>query len=135
LLQSGYFYSTFNKTHQPDMQTGRFSVKGENCKDRLVDFIRNGYSNYYRTDITDGTLFFIEDYSAMTNSDLMFCIKLEISSVDKEICEVELICGGGGEGIFSWGFGNENRRINDIYKRVAEFCFHLDYLVSDLTHR
>jgi hypothetical protein len=117
------------------MQTGRFSVKGENCKDRLIDFMQEAFSNYYRSDILQGAIFFVEDYSAMTNSDLMFCVKLESLPLQADTCEVEIICGGGGDGLFSIALGNESRRVNSIYKRMAEYCSQLDYLVSDLLPR
>lgn len=117
------------------MRVGYFSVKGENCKDRVIDFIQNEFGKHYRSDIIQGSVFFLEDYSVMTNSDLMFCIKAQLSSTDPNICEIEVVCGGGGDGFFSIRLGNEGRRIDSVYRTVAEYCFPLEYAVSDLIYR
>lgn len=103
------------------MQKGHFSVKGNDCAVKLIELVTREFKDCYRSEIISGVLFFIEDYSVMTNSDLMICIKIQKPVESNDSCDVEIICGGGGEGILSIRFGNESRRVKKIYRQIEEY--------------
>jgi hypothetical protein len=112
------------------MQVGYFTVEGENCFNRIKEYLQQEYRNGYSVSIPEGFLVFTENYSLMTSSDLMISIRLQQVRQSNDACEIEVVAGGGGQGIFHFRFGNEGRRVDKISNRIAKFCFSLNYKIS-----
>lgn len=86
----------------------------------------------FKTQIIDGVIFFWEDFSYMNSSQLMIIARLQKINGSPDHCEVEIVTGGGGEGLFSITFGNEKRRMNKIVNLITDLCEHKDYKVSQM---
>lgn len=114
------------------MRASRFTIQGEDCYYEITDFINREIKVSYTSDVTNGILFFAEDFSLMNSSDLMIVLKLQKLKDKDDQCEIEIITGGGGQGVFSWTFGNEKRRLNKFNDLLYEFCGRKRYKVSDL---
>jgi hypothetical protein len=102
------------------MQLGYFYVKGNNCFDLVRELITKEFKEPYIKTIPDGNIYFVEDYSFLANSDLMIVISVEKAHNSNDACEIEVIAGGGGEGVFSINMGNEERRVDKIYQHLPK---------------
>jgi hypothetical protein len=114
------------------MEVGCFYIKGENCFTVITSQIEKEFKCLYQKKLTDGIIYFLEDYSIMTRSDLMVVISILKQNNSDDFCEVEVVAGGGGEGIFILNFGNEDRRINKLYKKINKLCESLNYKISEI---
>lgn len=112
------------------MQVGYFTVAGENCFERIKQYLQQEYKKGYAVSIPEGFLVFAENFSLATTSDLMVAIRVQQIKKSNDACEVEVVAGGGGIGLFSVRFGNEGRRVDKISNRIAEFCLNSNYKVS-----
>jgi hypothetical protein len=112
------------------MQMAYFVITGNNSKSNVIEFVADQYPKSYRADIMGGSIFFIEDYSVLAHSDLLICIRIQDVPDKTAACEVEMVCGGGGEGIFSIKFGNEGRRIDKLFNKISDYCVQMNYSLS-----
>lgn len=104
------------------MKADLFTIHGENCFTLVKEFLEKETEFSLKRIITDGILFFIEDYSFINSSDLMIVVRLQKIDKSGNDCEVEIVCGGGGQGLFSWTLGNENRRLHKLSDLLSDFC-------------
>jgi len=119
--------STFTR-----IEVGCFYIKGANCFTTVTSQIGNEFKFLYQKKLPEGMLYFLEDYSMMTSSDLMVVISILKQNNSDDFCEVEIVAGGGGEGIFTLNFGNEDRRINKLYKKINKLCESHNYKISEI---
>ncbi len=114
------------------MQTGYFVISGKNCFEPVNTYIKEDYKVDYEKPLLDGMLYGAEDYSFLTNSNLMVVITVEKVDNSNDECEIEIIAGGGGSGIFSITAGTEERRVVKFYNKIVDFCNTNGYEISKL---
>lgn len=114
------------------MEAGCFYIKGENCFTVITSQTEKEFKCLYQKKLADGILYLVEDYSMLTSSDLLIVISILKQNNNDDFCEVEVVAGGGGEGIFTLDFGNEDRRINKVYKKINKLCESLNYKISEI---
>jgi hypothetical protein len=112
------------------MKTGYLAIHGPDCFFEIIDMLELEIKVSYKTGIIDGILLFIEDYSVLTRSELMTVTRIQKLDGSTDKCEVEVVSGGGGRGVFSFTFGNENRRVNKIVDLVYQLSVANNFKVS-----
>ncbi|MEP7377776.1 MAG: hypothetical protein ABI675_30530 [Chitinophagaceae bacterium] len=113
------------------MKIGYFTVEGENCFYEISSLLEAEIKKNFKTEIVDGVIFFTEDFSFMNSSDLMTVVRIQKIKSDEKSCEVEIVSGGGGDGLLSLTFGNEKRRLSKIVDLLTDFCKYKKYYVSE----
>jgi hypothetical protein len=113
------------------MKVGRFTIQGEDCCFEIINFIETELKIDYKSSITDGNIFFTEDFSIMNSSDLMIVISVQKINNSENQCAIEIVAGGGGEGLFSFTFGNEKRRLNKASDLIYGFCQRNKFKISE----
>lgn len=114
------------------MKASYLTIQGEDCYFELLDMFEREIKISFKSNIIDGVLLFAEDYSMMNSSDLMIVIRIQKINSKEDQCEIEIVSGGGGEGLFSLTFGNEKRRLNKFADLIYEFCQQRRYRASEL---
>jgi hypothetical protein len=114
------------------VEVGCFYIKGSDCFAVITSQIEREFKSLYKKSLADGTLYFLEDYSLLANSDLMIVISILKQNNSRDFCEVEIVAGGGGTGIFSVKFGSEDRRVNDVYKKMSKICGSANFEISKI---
>jgi len=114
------------------MQVGYFTVKGNNCFDELISFVRREFKYGYQSEFNGGVLFYIEDYSMANVSDVLVVIRIQKVKSSDSACEVEIVAGGGADGYLAMTFGNEGRKIDRSYKKLSNFCSDMLFEHSEL---
>ena len=113
------------------MKIGYFTVEGHDCFYEISNLLEVETKKSFKTTIPDGVIFFMEDYSLINNSNLLTVVRIQKIKSSEDNCEIEIVSGGGGEGVFSLTFGNEKRRLNKIANLVEDFCRYQKYAISD----
>ena len=103
------------------MKTGYFIVEGKECYYEIIEMLEEEIKCKLVRKIAGGALFFIEELSLINTSDLLIVLRVQKLG-NEDSCEIEIVAGGGGEGLFSFTFGNEKRRVNRMLKVIAHFC-------------
>lgn len=114
------------------MKIGYFTVEGEDCFFEITDLVDREISRSFKSEIIDGVIFFIEEFSVMTNSNLMTVVRIQKLKNSEHHSEIEIVSGGGGDTLFAMTFGNERRRLNKILGMITDFCKHKKYKLSPL---
>lgn len=117
------------------MKIGYFTVKGNDCFREISELLERELKKSYKTQIIDGFILFTEDFSMMNSSDLMTVVRIQKIEKDENRCEIEIVSGGGGDGLLSMTFGNERRRLNRILDLINDFCIHKKYSMSELVSK
>jgi len=104
------------------MKIGYFTVEGKDCFYEISNLLEGEIKKSFKTEITEGVIFFAEDFSLMNNSDLLTVVRIQKIKSSENSWEVEMVSGGGGEGFPSLTFGNERRRLNKIVELINDFC-------------
>ena len=112
------------------MKIGRYTVEGKSCCSEISNFLETGLKPEYKSNTSGGVLFFIEDYSLVNNSNLMIVVSVQKINNIEDHCVVEIVAGGGGEGLFAFTFGNEKRRVNKKTDLLYDFCEQKKYKIS-----
>lgn len=115
------------------MKIAYFAVQGLNAYSEVNSLLEKELKKGFKSKIIEGTLFYYEDYSMMNNSDLLVVTRLQKINNSENDCEVEIVAGGGGDGILSLTFGNEKRRLNKVLDLIEDFCKFKNYNISELT--
>lgn len=64
-----------------------------------------------------------EDYSFLNGNDIMICLRVDSSEVDKGIVKIEMISGGGSSSLIAdTGAGSELQRIRHFAEKLEAFC-------------
>ena len=98
----------------------KIEISGENRNnDDFLEFLREIITPKFEK--TEGNLhiFMGQNYSFGTDSDLAITVFLKFDELKYTL---EIISSGGGEGIFGFTLGNENRRLNVIKNKIEKFC-------------
>ncbi len=114
------------------MKIGYFTVQGHDCIYEISNLLEVEIRKSFKTTIIDGVIFYVEDYSLMNNSNLLTVVRIQKIRSSEDHCEIEIVSGGGGEGVFSLTFGNEKRKLNKIVDLIKDFCKYQKYVASDL---
>lgn len=114
------------------MKIGCFTVEGADCFYEINDLLDRELNKSFKTEIIDGVIFFIEEFSVMTSSNLMTVVRIQKLKSSEHHCEIEIVSGGGGDTVFAITLGNEKRRLNRILDRVTDFCKYKQYKTSPL---
>ena len=101
------------------MRKGAAVLHGEDCFESLYEGLISVLSIGYETRFNKGVLMFIDDHSFLNNSNVMTTILLEQVN---DSCRIEIISGGGGDGLFGLTLGNESRRVDKILTIVDQVC-------------
>jgi hypothetical protein len=117
------------------MQTGYFVIAGENCFEKICNFINYEYKVQYEKKLADGVLYCTEQFSMMANNDLLIVITVEKVENKNNECELEIIAGGGASGLFATTWGNEERRVHKFYNNMTGFCESMGYTISALAEQ
>ena len=115
-----------------NMKIGYFTVEGQDCFYEINNLLDHEINKSFKTEIIDGVIFFSEDFSLMNSSDIMTVVRIQKVKSSENHCEVEIVSGGGGDGILSMSFGNERRRLNKILDLITDFCNYKKYAISQL---
>ena len=100
------------------MEYSKLKITGTDAN-TLSEFITNNYKISFIKPIGKAILLSGEEYRLRNNSDQMFLIIIE---KEEDSTIVELICGGGGEGIFSFTLGSERAFVTKTKKLLKEYC-------------
>lgn len=114
------------------MKIGYFTIEGKDCYHGITNLLSRELNKSFKTEIIDGVIFFSEDFSMMNASDLMTVVRIQKLKSSGDNCEIEIVSGGGGDGILSMNFGNEKRRLNKILELITGFCSYKKYVFSEL---
>jgi len=117
------------------MQTGYFVIAGENCFDQVNNYIKQEYKVEYEKPLHKGILYCTEEFSMLANNELLIVITVEKVDDKDDECEIEIIAGGGGSGIFAATWGNEERRVSKFYNRMLDFCNSAGFKISALAEQ
>lgn len=63
-----------------------------------------------------------EKYYFRTNSQLMACLILKIE--DENNCVIDIVAGGGGQGLLDSTWGAEKKRVKEIVDEIEKICEH-----------
>lgn len=88
-------------------------------KDQLIDHLCFRISFTYRKDLGATTILAGEEYRFRTNSNQLYFIVFEVAEQNMYI---NIVCGGGGEGIFNFTSGSEKAFIKRTMELISEFC-------------
>ena len=101
------------------MQGVRITIDGDNLTS-LPDRLLREFGDCYVYTSKDVTVLFNEHYFLRTNSDLMTAVILNFATPGK--CEVEVISGGGGQGLASFDWGAESNRDDAVADMLRAIC-------------
>jgi len=104
------------------MQIGNFTIIGENCFDATNSWVKKSFEVGHEKASPNFCSYYVEDYSMLTNSNLLMVITVEKIDTAINKCLVEMIAGGGAGGLLAVTWGNEKKRVAKFYKRLNEFC-------------
>lgn len=100
------------------MESKSVKISGTDV-DRLAEFVCYNWKVNYSKKIADGIVLAGEEFRFRNSSDQMFLVIIERKS---DALHVELVCGGGGEGLFSFTLGSERAFIKRARKLLKEYC-------------
>lgn len=113
------------------MKLGQFEINGIESTKIITSYLKNHYPNSLVKHSNDRILFFNDDYAFSTNSNLMYCIILDISKSYSTF--IEIVSGGGKAGLFiKLDWGSEKSTINMAYKDISQFAQKNGLLTSEL---
>lgn len=98
----------------------KIKISGENKNNNdFLEFLKEIITPKFEK--TEGNLhiFMGQNYSFGTDSDFAVTVFLKFEELNYML---EIISSGGGEGIFGFTLGNENRRLNLIKNKIEKFC-------------
>jgi hypothetical protein len=115
------------------MVTQRFTIYGENLTEPVIQFIRQFRQEAYESEYPGGLLRAYEDFSLLNGSELMVCIRLDLTAANTGSVMLEVIAGGASDSFFlgDW-VGSENRRIRDFRQELKSFCKNMKYRYAEL---
>jgi hypothetical protein len=88
-------------------------------KNKLIDFLLTEISCTYKKEFGDTTIIAGEEFRFRINSNQFYFI---ILNTWNEYVEIEIVCGGGGDGLFQFTWGSETSFIKRAKRVIAEFC-------------
>lgn len=109
------------------MDHERIVIEGDNIK-QVINLIEKKFGYYSFNPSTNVFIFFNEKYYLRNNSDLMAAIVATIKEENK--CEIEIVCGGGSEGLLRSSLGAETDRINKIINYLKKTCIEMNHKIS-----
>lgn len=98
----------------------KIEISGENRNNNdFIEFLREIINPKFEK--TEGNLHILmgQNYSFANDSDLAVTVFLKLEEWNYTL---EIISSGGGEGIFGFTLGNENRRLSLIKNKIEQFC-------------
>ncbi|WP_097026870.1 hypothetical protein [Clostridium peptidivorans] len=103
------------------MKISKYNIKGINLL-KITNLLKDisDINQYFKQLSESSFIFASETYYFRISSDLLSIVSLNFIS-DNE-CEIEIISGGGKEGMLSLSLGAESSRIKDIYKQLNKIC-------------
>jgi len=102
------------------MEIANIIIEGAN-KETLLDLLTQEFPDHYLYSTENLSILTTEKYFLRINSDLLSVIILNFS--DKSKTDVEIISGGGAEGLLQIGWGSEgsaNSRIKRILHKICQ---------------
>ena len=94
-------------------------IKGKEVN-RLVTLLNSNFNTYTFQPSENIYIFFIEKYYFRINSTLMASIIVNLKN--ENICEINIISGGGGQGMLDGDWGAEKNSIEKISKSIIQMC-------------
>lgn len=101
------------------METKKLRIQGDKV-DQVIYKIKRKYGSHNYNLTERIWVCYREDYSMRNNSNLVN--SLIINQIDDRIVEIDIISGGGGEGLFSFGWGVEKSRTKSVMATIQEIC-------------
>jgi hypothetical protein len=101
------------------MDSKRLIVKGNNVS-KILELLSNDIRHYDLQPAEDIYVFMSEKYYFRNNSQLMTCVILKIE--DQNNCIIDIVAGGGGQGLFNSSWGAETSRIEEIADEIKDIC-------------
>lgn len=100
------------------MQESKLKIKSS-LKNNLIEYLSTRISCTYRKDLNTTTIIAGEEYRFRTDSNQLYFIVLEIA---EPYLYINIVCGGGGEGLFNFTWGSEKAFIKRAKKFIIEYC-------------
>ncbi len=100
------------------MQQSTLKIKSS-VKNNLIEFLSKRISHTYRNDFGTTSILAGEEYRFRTNSNQLYFIVLETT---EPYLYINIVCGGGGEGLFNFSWGSEKAFINRAKNLIVDFC-------------
>ena len=98
----------------------KIEISGENRNNNeFLEFLKEIITPKFEKAEGNLHIFMEQNYSFGTDSDLAITVFLKF---EEQNYMLEIISSGGGEGIFGFTLGNENRRLNLIKNKIEKFC-------------
>jgi len=105
------------------MHYKKYEIEGTDAVSDITRFVKCYYLRAYESNFPNGFIWVYEDYSFLNGSDLMVCIRVDISNAAENKILVEFIAGGGGSGLFfKLNSGGESRRVKKFTNDLIAFC-------------
>ena len=114
------------------MEIAHFIVKGSNCFLSIVARLDSELQQCHKSEIINGYIFYIENFSLANSSDLMTAVRIQKRNNSDAECEIEVVAGGGGNGLLSLTWGNEKRRLNKVIDIIEVFCNFKKFELSEI---
>lgn len=100
------------------MQVSKLRVIGSS-KRELIEYLVGEITFSYSRDFGDTTIISGEEYRLRISSTQLYFIVLNSSD---DHLYIEIVCGGGGEGLLQIAWGSEKAFIKRAEKCIADFC-------------
>lgn len=101
------------------MDSKRLVVKGRNI-DKILELLSSDIQYYKLKPEENIYIFMSEKYYFRNNSQLMACLILKLE--DENNCLIDIVAGGGGQGLLNSTWGAETSRINEITGEIKNIC-------------
>ncbi|WMM24140.1 hypothetical protein RBU61_14575 [Tissierella sp. MB52-C2] len=101
------------------MDSKRLVVKGNNIG-KMLELLSNDIRYYDLKPAENIYIFMSEKYYFRNNSQLMVCLILKLE--DENNCVIDIVAGGGGQGLLSSTWGAEISRIKEIIGEIENIC-------------
>lgn len=89
--------------------------------EELITGLYEQISFNYRKVVNDVVILAGEEYRLRTNSN-QFKLIIISAKPEHDYLEIDIVCGGGGEGIFSFSWGSENAFVKKAKSIIRDFC-------------
>jgi len=98
-------------------------------KDKLLECLSREVSCTYRNDFGDNTIIVGEEFRFRISSNQLYFILFKTTGLELFI---DIVCGGGGEGMFNITWGSEKVFVKRVRNVIVEFCENNNEVVEEL---
>lgn len=106
----------------------KLSIRGNNIEE-FIKLIKNEFAERTSKPSENVVIFYCEQYYMRIKSQLMTAI---VICMKENICEIEVVTGGGGAGMFSIDWGAEESRTDSIIETIQHLASKIDYIVEEV---